>query len=292
MAKPPLLTWDSSLTNLSAVTGGHQTSGVVTNEIFSSAEWNGLFNNVFLWFAYLLNNIATIKRNHFPTILGTATGWAYVVTGTLVSPAMVNTSTGTMTYDLNVPQGYKLSTVKFALVADVVSPGGPLSVSLLQAGTQTGAGSPPPISIYQVANGSFPVAATDQTINFLATSTTNAGGQTVTVVNLGGGAATFTRSAGSYIADGLFVGQKVQWTGFVNGGNNIAITITALTATVLSVTGGAVGSVNETGAANATVATGVSPTVDDTFGLQLAFAGTASAHTVYTGMLRYTVVPQ
>ncbi len=43
---------------------------------------------------------------------------------------------------------------------------------------------------------------------------------------------TFTRSAGSFITDGLVVGGGVRWTGFSNAGNNSTFRVTTLTALV------------------------------------------------------------
>jgi hypothetical protein len=45
---------------------------------------------------------------------------------------------------------------------------------------------------------------------------------------------TFTRSAGSYLADGFLVGQVVAWSGFAAPGNNTIKTILALSATVMT----------------------------------------------------------
>jgi len=76
-------------------------------------------------------------------------------------------------------------------------------------------------------------------------------------VAVNGTAKTYTRTSGSFIADGFRVGLKVKWTGFANGGNNQnGATITALTATVMTVTelGGTM--VNETAGASVS-ATGI-----------------------------------
>jgi len=54
---------------------------------------------------------------------------------------------------------------------------------------------------------------------------------TVTVASAG---KTFTRAAGSFLADGFAVGDAVQWSGFTNAGNNVTVIITALTATVMT----------------------------------------------------------
>jgi len=108
---------------------------------------------------------------------------------------------------------------------------------------------------------------------------------TVTVASAGG---TYTRSTGSFITDGNFVGQVVQCSGFVNGGNNGIKTITALTANVMTVA--ITGLVNETGSAGGQSVSGVSPTVDNTFHLALGIASSGTGITV--SGLRYTCVPQ
>jgi hypothetical protein len=66
---------------------------------------------------------------------------------------------------------------------------------------------------------------------------------TVTVAAAGG---TYTRSAGSFLTDRFRVGQTVTWSGFTNAGNNATKIISALTATVMTVTSNT-GLVNETG---------------------------------------------
>jgi hypothetical protein len=56
-------------------------------------------------------------------------------------------------------------------------------------------------------------------------------GQTVSVSS---GAKTYTRSAGSFLTDGLSVGDTVEWSGFSNADNNGPQIITTLTATVMT----------------------------------------------------------
>lgn len=50
---------------------------------------------------------------------------------------------------------------------------------------------------------------------------------------------TLTRASGSWVADGLRVGDVIKTTGFTNGVNNSNFTITAVTATVLTIDPGA-----------------------------------------------------
>lgn len=63
------------------------------------------------------------------------------------------------------------------------------------------------------------------------TFTATLGAETVDVDSSG---KTYTRSAGSFITDGMQVGDTVNWTGFTHGGNNGAHVITTLTATVMT----------------------------------------------------------
>ena len=283
MAKPVILyPWDSGGLNLVAPTGTHQTNGFVSSEIPTSGEANALAQNTWLWLSWLIANVATVTRNRFPIPLGTPTGWAYSTGGGLIVPAYQTNAAATLTADLDVPQGYKLSQLKFGLASASASPGGNFTATIT-AISHTGAGTST-VATYTVANGSLPTSQAAQTLNLLTSST----GLTVTVAAAGG---TYTRSAGSFITDGNFVGQVVQWAGFVNGGNNGLKTITALTATVMTVS--TTGLVNETGSAGGQSVTGVSPTVDDTISLQITFAQSASGGSAVSfGPLRTTIVPQ
>lgn len=64
-----------------------------------------------------------------------------------------------------------------------------------------------------------------------AVSIASIGAATVGVAATG---KTFTRSAGSFLTDGFAVGDTVQWSGFTNAGNNATVTISTLTATVMT----------------------------------------------------------
>ena len=77
-------------------------------------------------------------------------------------------------------------------------------------------------------------------------------GLTVTVV---AAAKTMTRDSGSFISDGVVVGDKVTTTGFADGGNNGTFEVTGLAATVLTLAN-ATGLVNVTDDGGVTVHTG------------------------------------
>lgn len=77
----------------------------------------------------------------------------------------------------------------------------------------------------------------------LTTALLHTGLITVTVV---AAAKTFTRTAGSYLADGFAAGMSITMRGFTNAGNNTIKTIQSVTATVITVADGS-GLVDETG---------------------------------------------
>jgi len=282
--------WDSNLTNTSALTAGHKTDGFALNEKPTSGELNTLFNLIYTWILWLTLNVATISRTKLQSALA-VTNWT-AATGGISSFSggycwSWNTAVATATlttHAIDLPDGYKLTNYSFALGSSSVSPTGPLIVTVVKvpqpSGTQV------TLATYTVANGSFPTTATKQTLNFAAAGALSA--QTVTVNAAGG---TYTRSAGSYITDGFFVGQLVQWAGFTNGGNNAQKVITALSATVMTVS--TTGLVNETGGIGAASVAAVSPTLDGTFSLHVTYSLTATGAgiTVAFGDEQYTGVP-
>lgn len=69
---------------------------------------------------------------------------------------------------------------------------------------------------------------------------------------------TFTRAAGSYVTDGIKLGDTVVTSGFANAGNNGTFVVTAITATILTF-GAATGLVDEAGGGDEQV---ISQTVD------------------------------
>jgi hypothetical protein len=81
------------------------------------------------------------------------------------------------------------------------------------------------------------------------------GASTVSVLSAG---KTYTRSAGSYLTDGMAVGDYVQWSGFTNAGNNITVKITTLTATVMTCAN-ATGMVDEATVSNTKCVTNIRP---------------------------------
>jgi hypothetical protein len=95
------------------------------------------------------------------------------------------------------------------------------------------------------------------------------GGVQIDVVAASG---TFTRASGSFITDGFRPGMTVVFSGFTNGGNNATKVISAVTATVITVTS-ITGLVNETGSGDERarsghvwmqLLTGVAPTDNQT----------------------------
>ena len=259
-------TWDSNSVNLETPTSGHQASGYGVGEVPTSTELNGWMQIVGLWIAYL-QGLLTRTRCRFPAIIS-AINWAVVVQG---SPAdgsagdptvQSNTGAGSFLTDIAVDEGRQLSKIELAVYGNA-------SANLI-------------LTVQQCFHdATLPVTLCTRTITGPAASWSDyamqlgtISGLTVTVSS-SAGQATYTRSTGSYLTDGFFVGQSVTWAGFANAGNNVTSTITVLTATVMTTT--SVTYVSETGPAlgeAVTVAGAV--TVDDTFGLRLLLQSSAS----------------
>jgi hypothetical protein len=103
-------------------------------------------------------------RNRIPSPIGILTGWAFAGGGTTIVPCYNNTASGVLTTDLDVPQGYRLSLLKFSLASQSASPGGSLVVTISAGSTKTNAVTT--VATYTVADGSFPLTGTDQVLNF------------------------------------------------------------------------------------------------------------------------------
>lgn len=121
-------------------------------------------------------------------------------------------------------------------------------------------------------------------------------GQPQTSINLSdiavnGTAKTYTRTTGSFIADGFRVGQTATWINLSNAGNNGARVISALTATVMTVTDGGGTMVNESAGASTTAsASGTNSVfwrfvtaVTGTSASDIAVNGTANTYTRTSG---------
>lgn len=256
--------------------------GWLPGELPPGQYMNWWMNLVYLWVQYLLATL-TMTRTKFPTAIF-ATNWAASITFSGTDPWLASSGAGDAYVDLDIPQGYKLSTLTLwchgnAAANLILTPIQVFNDEGSHAGVTNG-----PVPMGSLTLNALSATGADQTLNMLAASSTLTGGQTVTVAAAGG---TYTRSAGSFITDGFFVGQIIAWTGFLNGGNNATKTITALSATVMTVSNA--GLVNETGAANTTQANGVSPAIDGTFNEQLKI--TASATGLGVRNLRYSCVP-
>lgn len=281
MARPTALPiFGTAQTNQTVPSGGLQSAGYADGAIPTAKNINYLLNLIYLWINWLFGNVATITRNTFPKIL-TSGGWLYQIGGSGAPASYHVTATGTLYGDLDIPFGYKLSTMTFGLSASAAN-SGTLVINFIQNLVTV---NPVTFMFRTFASGSLPTVLTDQTLNFLASTNLVAS----VTVNAAGG--TYTRTTGSFLTDGFWVGQQIQWSGFSNGGNNVIKTITALSATVMTVS--TTGLVNETAVALATC-NGVSPTVDATFGWAISYAFTLVTGGSFTdvGILRYTCVPQ
>lgn len=278
-------TFNTNLTNVSATTAGHKTDGYANNEIPTAAEFNYWMNLVYTWILWVKLNVATLIVNGYPP----------VISNTMTVPAIgggdfVYTATGTVllttVFDAQVPQGYRLTSLSLSIKA--AGPPGNMVVTLYQNPLSSNGSSPTALHTRTFLAGSLPTTMTSQVINFAASGVLT--GQTVTVAAAGG---TYTRSAGSFLTDGFFIGQSVTWTGFVNGGNNATKAITALTATVMTVVN--TGMVNETSTISVAAVNGTCPTVDDTFNFLLQYScnpGGGGGFSALFGPPRITMVPQ
>ncbi len=220
MSKPTILYPWGAATPV-APTGGHQASGFATNEVPGAHEVSTLLKNITDWSAW--RNSARVR--HIPAsdaivyVAGVAflgSAFTYIWTsnaGVLIAPivltegerlvsavAHVSCSTTDVLRLQVIQNAYAVGT---AVTAGQVSIGGPL-----------------------VSTGHAAVVE-NLSLNFTA----SASGLNVTVDKV---TATYTRSAGNFIADGFQVGQVVTWSGFANGGNNISATIITLTTTVMT----------------------------------------------------------
>ena len=280
MAKPTTIyLFNTAHTNAVVTTSGHQTNGLVTNEIWAAQEAGYTIGSHSDWIDWLVKNVAAVSRVRMLS-LRAATNW--VETSSLAgNPDLIgitSSGAGSAYIDLDIPVGYKLA----ALTLNAFGNSSANLTLAVQTVTVATAGAVTQASLTLAAISGV---AADYAMNFL-----NPGlNLTVTVA---AGAATFTRSTGSFITDGFAVGNAVTWSGFVNGGNNATKTISVLTATVMTVSSGT-GLVNETSGAGAASATGgfSFPTIDSTIGgSQLKL--TASATGLGASKLRYTIIPQ
>ena len=259
MAKPVILyPWDSGGLNLVAPTGTHQTNGFVSSEIPTSGEANALAQNTWLWLTWLSLLGTTIRhRTWNPTPISGTTpvpGVSYGNWGATIPVLGLGGTAGVFVQDIDVSEGLKLTSLGFWSKG---TSGGSQTIALV---------------VQQLLNADVaPVTlATIPTINVgtsaaLSSFVMNATTSGVSIVAAtGSGSTTYTRSVGSFLTDGFFVGQRVSWTGFLNAGNNaVALTITALSATVMTVSSTGAAETLATGA----VGTAYMPIVDGTFSI-------------------------
>ncbi len=271
--------FDTNKTRTVPTTAGHRTDGYAANEVPASNEQNYLFGAFSDWIAYL-TGVFTRTQRKVPNP-SQATNWALsAYDGTAGSTSLKSSGAGAAVVPLASPEGHTLRGWTLGVYGNAAAN---LTISverLNTAGTGTKLGGALTLTA--------PAAAfNDYTLRYGVTST----GLTVTVT---AGGSTWTRSAGSYITDGFMVGQNVTWSGFTNSGNNVTGIVTALTATVMTLSAGA--TVNETGPAGGETVVNVAPTVDAvpvsaTTGGPLQMRLTASATGLIAYDLRYTYSP-
>jgi len=100
----------------------------------------------------------------------------------------------------------------------------------------------------------LPAPGKTQNFTIFTTGSTQAP-KTITVVAAG---KTFTRSAGSYLAEGVAIGDNVIFSGFSNAGNNGTFLVTTVTDLVITCSG-ATTLVNENGTGDETYTIGSTP---------------------------------
>lgn len=101
----------------------------------------------------------------------------------------------------------------------------------------------------------------------------------LTIVAVNGTSKTYTRTSGSFILDGFRVGQDAAWSGFANAGNNGTFTVSALSATVMTVTDAGGTMVTESAGASVLCS---APT--ETFWRATTCDGTTQTETVMTAV--------
>ncbi len=251
-------------------TSGKKDLGFVSAEKPPNQYFDWLFNTIYLWLVYLdaLNTTAAVGCV-FPSPY-VATNWA----ANASTDALESSGAGDALVDLRINEGAHLEKVQMWVEGNAsanftwtvekhVNDGTSVTVA-----TQVVLAPAASFSDYQIR---------------LDAHTTS--GLTVTVDVSNPADPFYTRSTGSYLADGFYVGQSVTWAGMVNSGNNGAHTITSLTATQMHFTdGGHVAEVATAGTSVAAADVGLTP--DDTFRLTLRL--TASATGLKARFLRRT----
>ena len=243
-------------------------------------EFNWLLNALVAYVLWMVD-VVTINRVRAPTPFGLSGNCAL---GSFGAPTNVNVGyfsngaapTGGFLLDLDVPEGYKLS----SFTASVYGPSANGFVLTLLKQKSDGT-TLETLATMTLAGGGTTSWATPTTFNLLAASdeqsfTAAAGG-------------IYTRTTGDFVADGFFVGQPVQWSGFSNSSNNVAGTITAVSS--LSMTISTTGQTAETSATAS--CSNTMPAIDGTWIMNLEVAGTGStADTTALSYLRYSMMPQ
>lgn len=247
-------------------TSGHKSIGLITDEVPTSAEENGYRKGMCDYLAWL-DGRTTRTQHRLPTPF-LATNWATGLVSSLLT--LASSASGDAYIDLGLTVGEQLDSFTLAMLGNGTVDG---SITIQKHFSGSSGTAPATVATLTLTN----VAASwaDQVMNMIAKSSTTSGGVTVTVANNGGGNAQYTRSAGSFLTDGFFIGQVVSWAGFVNSGNNAAsATISSLSATVMVTSNTSF--VAETGPANTTLCAGITAIVDGTFNLVAKLSANAT----------------
>lgn len=234
----------------------------------SPQQMNWWFNGVKAWvdyfvtyLAYLLPLVTSRTQHRLPTAF-LATNWASTTSGGL--PCLESSGSGDAYVDLELNEGEQLDGLTFTIIGNGTVDG---SITVQKHFSSTSGTAPATVASATLTN----VSASWQAF-YMNLQAHETDGLTITVDHV---AATFTRSAGSYLTEGYYVGQNVTWAGLVHSGNNGATVIASLTDTVMGVT--SVTLVDETSTAGASVAAAATlATVDDTFCLVAKLSANAT----------------
>lgn len=223
--------FDVALTNTAAISGGHQANGYANNEVPPANEFNTILNLIYVWLLYLYTNIAIITRKQFlfpyngtGTTPTSGTGFGGYTASKVVLGC--GGTSGACDFNLDIPLGYQIQNITFRSRGTSGA-----SQTLTFTMFRDLDADSPPITVCAVPAINVSTTDTQYTINFVPATS----GVSITVSSSAGNT-TYTRASGNYLTDGYFVGQKVSWTGFVNGANNVTqATITVLTTTAMTV---------------------------------------------------------
>jgi hypothetical protein len=269
MTKPSVFpTFDSNETNVVATLAGHITDGYADDEIPTAAEFNYMLNLIGKWIEWTARSERTKTISPFHGKVnpdGTPDQWDFVIGAS--DQYVVSTGIGQYYVPLDLEVGNRPRDILLNMYGDAAAGVTIVAYRRNSDGTVT--------NLAQISSLVPAAAWANARINFAAD--TGAGALTIDVVAAG---PTFTRTGGSFITDGFCIGMTIATTGFTNAGNNTTKVISAVTATVITVSSGA-GLVNESGSGNERViCTPPTVAIGESYHLQF---GTSAANIRFGG---------